>query len=116
VKPALPRSARFARLREVLTSRSNAQTMFYRNALRPTSVVEPLESAARDLKGTPAAANIRYSVARSLTTSARVRSRSTRMRYEHTAARLLKVALDSGCLSQSRQRRAAEIVNGLNRR
>jgi hypothetical protein len=113
VKPAAARRMRFTRLRDTLTDRDNAQTLFYRAAARPSKVAESLEAAARDLRRTPSAANIRYSVARALATASRSRGRDTRILYRTRAARLLKVALDSGALSLSRQRRATQTLETL---
>jgi len=103
------RHSRYALAKDLLTDPDAARLLFYKTGRHPLRKVEPLTEAMRAFRGTPTAANIRYGLARALVTAAEHAPRSPRRRrYQVTAERALKSALDSGCFGRARQRRAEE--------
>jgi hypothetical protein len=107
VKEASPRSTRYQRLAHVLTQQSNAQLLFYKSSPRPTAPAAALTEAARDLRGTPAAAHVRYSIGRALAVASEKGPSARRKWYLRVGSRALKTALDSGDLGPAREHRAA---------
>jgi hypothetical protein len=113
VKAAMPRSTRYQRLADTLTQQSNARLLFYKSTRRPSAPAAALTQAARDLRQTPAAAQVRYSVGRALAIASETTPRASRARYQQAGSRALKTALDSGHLSRAKQRRAVSWLDRL---
>jgi hypothetical protein len=111
VRRGEPRSLRYERLKAVLTDPRHARLLYYNASPMPHRSVTPLVDAARALRRTPAAANVRYSLGRALVEKASQSGRIARRNYLQTADTVLKTALDSDMLTSSRRRRAAQLVN-----
>lgn len=113
VKESRPRSTRYQRLADVLTQQNNARLLFYKSSPRPAAPATALLEAARDLRTTPAAAHIRYSVGRALAVTSETGASARRTWCQRVGSRALKTALDSGDLNPAKKHRAASWLDRL---